>query len=340
MIEMESFIRNMPKAELHVHIEGTLEPEQRLAFARRNGIAVPHENASALAGSYSFHDLSSFLALYYDGLEVLVREQDFFELTYAYLERMHSHNVIYTEMHFDPQAHTVRGVSFDTVIQGIRRAQVQARNKFGVRSHLILGINRDKSVASGLEALDQALPYKQWIVGLGLDSEEQGNPPVKFREVYERARAEGYRLTAHCDVDQHHSVEHIWQCLEVLGVERIDHGVNVLDDPGLEEEIRRRQMCLTVCPTSTPDYPIPRRAAQLEELLARGIRVTANTDDPAYMLSYYMSDILTNTQKAVSFSKDQMVALTRNAFESAWIEPEEKEAYLDTLGAYVSQNPM
>ena len=185
-------------------------------------------------------------------MDVLRTEQDFFELTYAYLQRVHAQNVVYTEMHFDPQAHTSRGIAFDTVISGIRRAQEMAQDELGIRSQLILGILRDMSAESAMEALEQSLAFRDWIVGVGLDSDEKGNPPVKFREVFERARAEGYKLTMHCDHLQENSVEHIRQCLDVIGVDRIDHGYHVLDDEGLIEEVRRRQMCLTFCTTSNP----------------------------------------------------------------------------------------
>ena len=226
-----------------------------------------------------------FLRWYYSGMDVLWTEQDFYELTYAYLQRVHAQNVVYTEMHFDPQAHTSRGIAFDTVISGIRRAQEVA---LGIRSQLILGILRDMSAESAMEALEKSLAYRDWIVGVGLDSDEKGNPPVKFREVFERARAEGYKLTMHCDHLQENSVEHIRQCLDVIGVDRIDHGYHVLDDEGLIEDVRCRQMCLTFCTTSPPSSAAPRRAAELKRALELGLNVTVNTDDPAYMRSYYL----------------------------------------------------
>ena len=299
MVDMDAFIRGMPKAELHVHVEGTLEPELRVRLAERNGVELPYRTADELAASYAYQDLSSFLALYFSGMDVLQTEQDFFELTYEYLRRVHAQNVVYTEMHFDPQAHTSRGIAFDTVISGIRRAQEMAQDELGIRSHLILGILRDMSAESAMEALEQSLAYRDRIVGVGLDSDEKGNPPVKFRDVFERARAEGYKLTMHCDHLQENSVEHIRQCLDVMGVDRIDHGYHVLDDEGLIEDVRRRQVCLTFCTTSNPSDPAPRRAAELKRALELGLNVTVNTDDPAYMRSYYLSEVLLNTQQAV-----------------------------------------
>ena len=332
---MKSFIQGMPKAELHVHIEGTLEPELRLRFAARNGIELPYQTADALAASYGYNDLASFLALYFDGLKVLRTERDFFELTYAYLQRVHAQNVVYAEMHFDPQAHTSRGIAFDSVINGIRGAQDEARQEMGLRSRLILGLLRDMSAESAMDALEQSLAYRDWIVGVGLDSDEKGNPPVKFKDVFERARAEGYKLTMHCDHLQDDSVEHIRQCLDVIGVDRIDHGYHALDDAALLEDVRRRQVCLTFCTTSPPSNPTPRRANELKSALEHGLNVTVNTDDPAYMRGYYLNEVLLNTQQAVGLSREQLAQLARNAFRSAWITREERSEFMAALDAYV-----
>lgn len=335
-IDMEDFIRGMPKAELHVHVEGTLEPDMRLRLAKRNGIELPYGSAEELAASYGYTDLSTFLALYFSGMDVLRTERDFFDLTLAYLQRMRAQNVVYAEMHFDPQAHTSRGISFDTVIRGIHRAQEEAQRRFGVRSQLILGILRDESVESAMHTLEQSLPYRDWLVGIGLDSDEKGNPPVKFRDVFERARAEGCKLTMHCDHLQENSVEHIRQCLDAIGVDRIDHGYHALDDEGLIAETRRRDVCLTFCTTATPSNPAPRRASELKRALELGLNVTLNTDDPAYMRSYYMNEALVNTQRAVGLTREQVAQLARNAFRSAWIGDEERKAYLAAVDGYVA----
>ena len=334
--DMDAFIRGMPKAELHVHVEGTLEPEMRLLLAERNGVELPFGTAEELAASYAYTDLSSFLALYYGGMNVLLTEQDFYDLSYAYLQRVHGQNVVYTEMHFDPQAHTSRGIEFDSVIRGIRRAQEDTGQELGIRSQLILGILRDMSAESAMEALEQSLPYKDWIIGVGLDSDEKDNPPVKFREVYERARAEGYKLTMHCDHLQENSVQHIRQCLDVIGVDRIDHGYHVLDDDDLIEEMRRRQVCLTFCTTSNPSSPASRRAAELKRALELGLNVTVNTDDPSYMRSYYMNEVLLNTQQAVGLTREQVAELARNAFRSAWIEEGEREVFVAAVDEYAA----
>ena len=335
-MNIDAFIRGMPKAELHVHVEGTLEPDMRLRLAERNGVELPYRTADELAASYAYQDLSSFLALYFSGMDVLLTELDFYDLTYAYLRRVRAQNVVYTEMHFDPQAHTSRGIAFDTVIQGIRRAQEAAQDELGIRSQLILGILRDMSAESAMQTLEQSLPYQDWIIGVGLDSYEKDNPPVKFRDVFERARKEGYLLTMHCDHLQDNSVQHIRQCLDVIGVDRLDHAYHALDDEGLIEDIRRRQICLTFCATATPTNPTPRRAAELKAALELGLNVTVNTDDPAYMRSCYMNEVLLNTQQAAGLTREQVVQLARNAFRSAWIGEDERAAYLAALDDYAA----
>ena len=205
MTEMKRFIEAMPKAELHVHVEGTLEPELKFELARRNGIELPYQSVEEMRAAYNFDDLPSFLRVYYEGMSVLRTEQDFFDLTTAYLTKVHSQNVLYAEMFFDPQAHTTRGIALETVIRGIRRAQDDAQERLGIRTQLIMCFLRDMTAESAMATLDESLPHKDWIVGVGLDSDERGNPPVKFKEVFTRARAEGYRLTMHCDVDQENS---------------------------------------------------------------------------------------------------------------------------------------
>ena len=250
MTDMKRFIEGMPKAELHVHVEGTLEPELKFDLARRNAIELPYRSVDEMRAAYDFDDLPSFLKMYYEGMSVLQTEQDFYDLTTAYLTKAHSQNVIYAEIFFDPQAHTSRGIAYDTVIRGIRRAQEDAQDRLGLRTQLIMCFLRDMSAESAMATLEQSLPYRDWIVGVGLDSDEKGNPPIKFKEVFARARAEGYRLTMHCDVDQENSTRHIWQTVRDIGVDRIDHGVNALEDTALCDEIVQRDLALTVCPIS------------------------------------------------------------------------------------------
>jgi adenosine deaminase len=278
MSRLRRFIEGLPKAELHVHIEGTLEPAMKLALARRNAVKLPYRTVKQVKAAYGFDDLPSFLAVYYEGMSVLLKERDFHDLTYAYLTKARLQNVVYAEMFFDPQAHTARGITFDTVIRGIRRAQLSAEKRLGIRSQLIMCFLRDWSAEFAMATLLESLPYKRWIVGVGLDSDEKNNPPVKFRKVFERARAEGYRLTMHCDVDQADSVAHIWQCLTEIGVARIDHGVNSLEDAKLCAEIKRRELALTVCPISNSYVTDSTKARAIKAMLDRGMRATVNSD--------------------------------------------------------------
>ncbi len=335
MTDMRRFIESMPKAELHVHVEGTLEPELKFELARRNGIELPYRSVEEMRAAYDFNDLPSFLGVYYEGMSVLLTEQDFHDLVTAYLTKAHSQNVIYAEMFFDPQAHTARGIAFDTVIRGIRRAQVDARDRLGIRTRLIMCFLRDMSAESAMETLEQSLPYRDRIVGVGLDSDEKGNPPVKFKEVFERARAEGFRLTMHCDVDQENSTVHIRQTLDDIGVDRIDHGVNSLEDEALCEEIMRRGLALTVCPISNSYVTDGLKALEVRRMLAKGMRATVNSDDPAYFPGY-MNENLVATQEAADLSREQIVQLAVNAFEASWLPPEEKRALRSRLDRFVA----
>ena len=333
MTTIDEFIRGVPKAELHVHIEGTLEPALRFDLAGRNGVPLPAKSVEALRADYVYDDLSSFLAVYYAAMDVLRTETDFHDLAYAYLEKARSQNVVYAEVFFDPQAHTSRGVAFGAVIEGIRRAQQEAAATLGIESQLIMCFLRDMSAASAAQTLDASLPYRDWIVGVGLDSDEKDNPPIKFAEVFARARAEGLRLTMHCDVDQADSTAHIRQCLEEIGVDRIDHGVNVLDDPALADEVARRGLGLTVCPISNQYCTGSLKAGELKTLLDRGIRATVNSDDPAYFPGY-MVENLRAVADAASLTKEEVGRLVRNAFEIAWLEPAEKARFLSAVDAY------
>jgi adenine deaminase len=335
MTKMRSFIQKMPKAELHVHVEGTLEPEMKLALAKRNGVKLPYGSVKQLKAAYDFDDLPSFLAVYYEGMSVLLKEPDFYNLAYAYLAKAHSQNVVYAEMFFDPQAHTARGVAFDTVIRGIRRAQLDAERRLGIRSQLIMCFLRDWSAEFATATLLESLPYKQWIVGVGLDSDEKNNPPIKFKAVFKRAREEGYLLTMHCDVDQQDSVGHIWQCLRDIDVARIDHGVNAIEDPKLCAEIKRRGLALTVCPISNSYVTDGTKAAAIKAMLDRGMRVTINSDDPAYFPGY-MTENLIAVHEEVDLTKAEIIQLARNAFEAAWLPRKQRDEYLTKLDAYAA----
>ncbi len=333
--KMISFIEKMPKAELHLHIEGSLEPELKFRLAERNNLKLPYKNEEEMRAAYKFDDLPSFLAVYYEGMSVLITEEDFYDLTMAYLKKAKSQNVLYSEIFFDPQAHTSRGISFGTVIRGIRQAQIDGEKELGIKTQLIMCFLRDMSSDSAMETLMQALPYKELIIGVGLDSNELENPPVKFKSVFERAVKEGFKITMHCDVDQKNSIDHIRQCLDDIHVDRIDHGVNSLDDESLYKEIVKRGLGLTVCPISNNYVVADYKAKEIRIKLEKGMRVTVNSDDPAYFPGY-MNENLIVVQKIESLSEEQMIELQRNAFNISWLNEDEKEKYLKLLNLYNS----
>jgi len=332
-LDVEQFIAAMPKCELHVHVEGTLEPEMKFRLAERNGITLPHATVEALKATYTFTDLPSFLGIYYDGMRVLQKEPDFYDLVFAYLEKASAQNVKYAELFFDPQAHTSRGVSFDTVIRGIRRAQKDAEIRLGLRSQLIMCFLRDFSAGFAMATLLESLPYKEWIVGVGLDSDEKDNPPIKFREVFARAREEGYLLTMHCDVDQNNCTTHIRQCMEDIGVDRIDHGVNTLDEPALCEMARTRGLGFTVCPVSNACVTGDTKSRHIARMLDLGLRVTVNSDDPAYF-GGYMTENLLAVEREVGLGVDGLMQLARNAIEVAWLPRRTRDGMLAELETF------
>ncbi|MEC7470048.1 adenosine deaminase [Marisediminitalea sp.] len=330
---MQAFIEGMPKAELHVHIEGTLEPELSFALAEKNGIELPFDSPEALIAAYDFHDLPSFLTIYYAGMSVLIDESDFYKLTWDYLEKAASQNVVYTEIFFDPQGHTSRGVAFETVITGIRKAQVDAEQKLGIRSQLIMCFLRDMSAESAMEHLQMAKPYLGWLVGVGLDSDEYNNPPVKFKDVFALAKQWGLKLTMHCDVNQKNTLDHIRQVIEVIGVDRIDHGVNSLESDELCELIVEKQLGLTVCPVSNRFVVQSLTANEIRTMLDKGMLATINSDDPAYFRAY-MNENLIELQQEGEFSQSELKTLMANAFKVTWLPEEDKAAYLTKLDAY------
>ena len=331
-MSIASFIHDLPKCELHVHIEGTLEPELKFRLAARNHVALPFRDETEMRASYAFHDLPSFLALYYGGMEVLLKEPDFYELGMAYLAKARSQNVLYAEIFFDPQAHTSRGVSFDTVIRGLRRAQMDAEQQLGVRSQLIMCFLRDWSAEYAMATLLESLPYKQWIVGVGLDSDEKGHPPSKFAKVFQRAREEGYLLTMHCDVNQEDSVAHIWECLDLIGVSRIDHGCNSLEDPKLCERLAADKLGLTVCPISNAFVTDGPQTDVIGRMMELGMRVTINSDDPAYF-GGYLEENFALVQRELDLGPEGLATLSRNAFEAAWLPRPIKDDYLARIEA-------
>jgi len=335
-MDVERFIHGLPKCELHVHIEGTLEPELKFKLAGRNRIALPFKDAATMRAAYAFHDLPSFLGLYYSGMDVLLKEPDFYDLMMAYLTKAHAQNVLYAEIFFDPQAHTSRGVSFDTVIRGLRRAQIDAEQQLGVRSQLIMCFLRDWSAEFAMATLLESLAYKEWIVGVGLDSDEKDNPPSKFAKVFHRAREEGYMLTMHCDVNQEDSVAHIWECVDLIGVSRIDHGVNALEDPVLCKRLVERKLGLTVCPISNAFVTDGPQTDVVAAMLDLGMRVTINSDDPAYFAGY-IEENFALVQRKLDLGPAGLTTLSRNAFEAAWLPRATKDRYLTALDAYAAE---
>lgn len=332
-----SFISGLPKAELHVHLEGTIEPEFLFECARRNNVEVPYTTPEEVLAAYDFHDLPSFLAIYYPAMDVLQTEQDFYDLTMAYFRKAAEQNVIYVEPFFDPQAHTARGVAFSTVIEGIHRAQVDAEAQLGVSSNLIMCFLRDMSAESAREHLEMAAPFVDWLVGVGLDSDEKDNPPSKFAEVFAQARTMGLKLTMHCDVNQKDIVAHMWECLDLIKVDRIDHGVNALDDPALVDAIRERGLGLTVCPISNRFVVQTLTGAEIRKLLAAGIQATVNSDDPAYFRGY-MNENLQALADDAGFEDTELAQLTRNAFAISWADPALKAALSARLDDYLVAN--
>jgi adenosine deaminase len=334
---MQHFIEKMPKAELHVHLEGTLEPELSFQLAKKNGVELAYKTPEALVAAYDFHDLPSFLTIYYAGMNVLVEEDDFYQLTFAYLTKARSQETLYAELFFDPQAHTSRGISFDTVITGIHQAQVNAEKKMGIKSQLIMCFLREMSAESAMQHLVLAKPYRNWLVGVGLDSDERNNPPVKFAEVFSEAKAMGLKLTMHCDVNQQNSLMHIKQCVSDIQVDRIDHGINSLECEVLCELIKHKKLGLTVCPVSNQFVVQSLTSDEIHKMLKKDMLVTINSDDPAYFRAY-LNENLIELQKEGKFNQNQIVTLVGNAFKVAWLDNATQNDYLQQLHRYVSQH--
>jgi adenosine deaminase len=328
--DTDRLIQRMPKTELHLHIEGTLEPELMFEIARRNGIPLRFKSVEEVRAAYQFHNLQSFLDIYYEGAGVLLYEQDFYDLAHAYLERMGKENVKHVEIFFDPQTHTARGVSFETVIKGLRRALEDSQHLYGISYRLILCFLRHLSEAEAMDTLEQALPFKQWIDGVGLDSSEVGHPPSKFKSVFDRARHEGLTPVAHAGEEG--PPEYIWQALNLLHVSRIDHGVRCLEDPVLVERLKRERMPLTVCPLSNIKLCVfqDMRQHNLKHLLEAGLCVTVNSDDPAYF-GGYVSENYRAIQKGLNLDAHTLIRLAQNGWEASWLPEAEKKRYIDEL---------
>ncbi|WP_280444424.1 adenosine deaminase [Nocardia brasiliensis] len=335
MSDLASFVRGLPKAELHLHLEGTLEPELKFRLAQRNGMELPQRTVDEIRQTYQFHDLTSFLQVYYPAMAVLQEPADFHDLAFDYLTRAHAQGVRHVEMFFDPQAHTGRGVPFATVINGYRSAIVQARREFGISAELILCFLRDYSAEYAMATLLEALPYRDWIIGVGLDSDERGNPPSKFASVFARARREGFLLTMHCDIDQQDSIEHIRQALEDIAVDRLDHGTNIVEDDRLVELAKSKGIGLTCCPVSNSFVTTQMKSAEIVDLLGRGLTVTINSDDPAYFGAYAADNYVALAEHA-GLDRAQLITLAKNSFRAAWITPARLDRFLREIDDYAA----
>ena len=334
---IENFIQGIPKAELHLHIEGTFEPELMFKIAKRNKIAINYKSVSDLKKAYNFNNLQAFLDIYYSGANVLIHEQDFYDLTWAYLTKIHSENLIHTEIFFDPQTHTDRGITFETVITGIHRALENGKKTFGISSNIILCFLRHLDESSAFETLDQALPFKKWIIAVGLDSSEMGHPPSKFERVFSKAIDEGFLTVAHAGEEG--PTEYIWEAITALKVSRIDHGNRSIEDDKLLKYLANKQIPLTVCPLSNLALNVVKNLKDhpLCKLMDAGLMVTLNSDDPAYFGGYMNENILQITL-ALNLSKNQITDLVKNSFKASFLSKNEKDKMIQKIDSYVQNS--
>lgn len=335
MGSMEAFIRDLPKAELHLHIEGSLEPELALRLARKHGVALPHASVEELRAAYDFDNLQQFLDIYYAVADVLRDEDDFYHLALDYLWRAHEQGVVHAEIFFDPQTHTARGIAFGTVVNGLCRALTEAQRRFGMTHRLIACFLRHLSAAEAMHTLDEVLDCRHAITAVGLDSSEVGHPPSKFAAVFDRARAEGLLTVAHAGEEGPPGFIH--EALDVLRVRRIDHGVRCEEDPGLVQRLAREQIPLTVCPLSNVKLRVFDRMEHhnLKRLLEAGLRVTVNSDDPAYFGGYVLENYLA-VQAALGLTRGQIATLARNSIEGSFLEDAAKRRWLAVIDARAS----
>ena len=330
---LKNLIQGIPKAELHLHIEGSFEPELMFEIAKRNNITLDYDSIESLKKAYKFNNLQEFLDIYYTGAQVLIHEQDFFDLTWAYLTKVHSQNVVHVEVFFDPQTHTDRGIAFDVVIKGIYRALEKAKNELNISFKLIMSYLRHLSEEAAFKTLESSLPYKHWIDGVGLDSSEMGNPPSKFVNVFEASAKHGYKLVAHAGEEG--PAAYIWEALDLLKVVRIDHGNRCLDDEALVQRLLEINIPLTLCPLSNVELKVIQKMEEhpVAKMLDKGILATLHSDDPAYF-GGYMNENYYETAKALNLSKNQLMQLALNAFEASWLSSEDKEKQISEVKNY------
>ena len=331
--DISQFIQNIPKAELHLHIEGTLEPELLFKLARKNHVSLPYASVEEVKKAYQFTDLQSFLNVYYQGMSVLKTEQDFYDLTWAYLEKAKEQNIVHVEIFFDPQAHLANGIEFSTVMNGINKALVDAKNKLNITSNLILCFLRDKSPQDAMSILEMARPYKNIIIAVGLDSAEVNNPPVKFKAVFDRARAYGFKTVAHAGEEG--PPEYVIQALDILKVSRVDHGVRSLESNKLISRLVAERIPLTVCPISNIKLKVFQSMNEhpLKKMLEKKLVVTINSDDPAYF-GGYLNDNYYALYSSLKLSRKDIYTLAKNSFEASFVDSDLKAKYIAELDNY------
>jgi len=324
------YIKKTPKAELHLHIEGTLEPDLLFKLARRNKIDIPYANVDEIKSAYNFTNLQSFLDIYYQGANVLIKEEDFFDLTWAYLLKCKNDNVVHTEIFFDPQTHTNRGIKFDVVINGIHKALLKAKKEFGITSEIIMCFLRHLDEASAFKTLDQALIHKDKIIAVGLDSSEMGHPPSKFERVFKKAMEKGFLTVAHAGEEG--PTEYMWEALNILKVKRIDHGVQCFNDEKLVEKLRKDQIPLTVCPLSNIKLCVFDKLEKhnLKKMLNKELLVMINSDDPAYFGGYVNKNLI-ESQIALELSMKEIKTLIVNSFKSSFLKEQKKQEWINKL---------
>ena len=334
MTDLSDFIRGLPKAELHLHLEGSLEPEQMFAFAKRNKVEIPFQSMEEVRAAYAFSNLQDFLDIYYQGANVLLTEQDFYDMTMAYLTRVSADGARHVEVFFDPQTHTDRGVPFEIVVNGISTALADGESNLGITSGLILCFLRHLSEEAALDTLKQAEPHLDKLIGVGLDSSELGHPPSKFQKVFAAARSNGLKLVAHAGEEGPPSYVH--EALDLLHINRLDHGNRSLEDNGLVDRLVSKEMTLTVCPLSNLKLCVVDQMTDhpLKKMLDLGLKATVNSDDPAYFGGYLNANYEAVAQ-ALSLTKDNLVTLARNSFTGSFLDTEARDKYLAEIDAYV-----
>jgi len=337
MSDLSTFIARLPKAELHLHLEGSLEPELMCALAKRNNVEIPFKSVEEARAAYSFRNLQDFLEIYYQGANVLREEQDFYDLTWAYLKRVSADNARHIEVFFDPQTHTDRGIAFSTVADGMLRALIDGEERLGISSKLIMCFLRHLDEVSAFATLKAAEPYLGRIEGVGLDSGEKGNPPSKFVRVYEAAREKGLLLVAHAGEEG--PAPYVWEALDLLHVDRIDHGNRSLDDQELVKRLVEDQVTLTVCPLSNLKLRVVQDLKEhpLKRMLDLGLRATVNSDDPAYF-GGYLNDNYYAVATALNLSKADLVTLARNSFLGSFLKDAEIQKHLNDIDVYAAAN--